>query len=185
MLIISIQINTTCFFKSELQDSASPTPHTPRTHPHMLSNSTRAANQPLKSPSATRTANPTRITTPTSPALSSNVSTPLTPSPQIPKFDIIANSKFSKSLNASLNSKDAVLKEVRDCILTNNESRLKAFIPFIHFYRRDLHVRSGCVCIDEKLSIPTVFREALIDDIHANYTGTWGMICMATHCWWH
>ena len=79
---------------------------------------------------------------------------------------------------------DAVLKEVRDCILTNNESRLKALNPYIHPYWRDLHVRSGCVCIDEKVAIPNVLREAMIDDIHVRHPGTWGMICVATHCWW-
>ena len=47
----------------------------------------------------------------------------------------------------------------------------------------DLHVRSGCVCI-EKVAIPNVLREALIDDIHSSHPGTWGMICMATYCWW-
>ena len=26
--------------------------------------------------------------------------------------------------------------------------------------------------------------EELIDDIHASHPGTWGMICMATHCLW-
>ena len=67
--------------------------------------------------------------TPTSPALSSNISTPLTLCPQLPKFDYIVNKIFSKSLNLSLTSRDAVLKEVRDCILTNNESRLKALQP--------------------------------------------------------
>ena len=45
-------------------------------------------------------------------------------------------------------------------------------------------MRSGCVCIDEKVAIPNLLREALIDDIHASHPGTWGMICMATHCWW-
>ena len=84
-------------------------------------------------------------TTPISPALSSNVSTPVTPSPQITTFDNIVNKIVSKSLNAALTSKDAVLKEVRDCILTNNETRLKELNPYKHSYWRDLHVRSGCV----------------------------------------
>ena len=85
---------------------------------------------------------------------------------------------------ASLTSKDAVFKEVRDCIHTNNESRLKALNPYIHSYWRDLHVRFGCVCVDEKVAIPNVLREALIEDIHASHPGTWGMICMAMHCCW-
>ena len=91
---------------------------------------------------------------------------------------------FYKSLIASLTSKDAVLKEVRDCILTNNESHLKALNPYIHSYWRDLHVRSGCVCTDEKVVIPNVLREALIDDIQSSHPGTWCVICMATRCWW-
>ena len=77
-----------------------------------------------------------------------------------------------------------MLKEVRDCILTNNESRLKSLNPYIHSYWKDLHVRSGCVCIDEKVAIPNVLREAMTDDIQSSHPGTWGMMCIATHCWW-
>ena len=76
------------------------------------------------------------------------------------------------------------MKEVRDRILTNNESRLKALNAYIHSYWRDLHIRSGCVCIDEKVAIPNVLREAMTDDIRSSHPGTWGMICIATHCWW-
>ena len=147
-------------------------------------NATRAANQQLTPPNAIRAANPLFISTPTSPALSSNISTPLTPSPQVPTFDQIFSKIFSKSLIASLTSKDALLKEVRACILINNESCLKALNPYIHSYWRDFQVRSGCVCVDENLAIPNVLREALIEDIHASHPGTWGMICMAMHCWW-
>ena len=86
-----------------------------------LSNNTHAASSPT-------------ITTPTSPAHSSNASTPLTTSPHVPTFEYIVSKIFNKSLIASLTSKDAVLKEVRDCILTNNESRLRALNPYIHSY---------------------------------------------------
>ena len=144
----------------------------------------RAVKQHAESSSNPRKANPPPNVTWTSPTHSSNASTPLTPSPHVPTFDYIVSKIFSKSLIALLTSKDAVLKEVRDCILTNNESRLKALNPYIHSYWRDLQVRSGCVCIDEKVAIPNVLREALIDDIHASHPRTWGMICMATHCWW-
>ena len=40
------------------------------------------------------------------------------------------------------------------------------------------------VCVDEKVAIPNVLREALIDDIHASHPGTWRMIFMAKDCWW-
>ena len=147
-----------------------------------LSNS-RTANQQVQTTSNPREASSPLDVTPTSPTPSSNASTPLTLSPHVPTFDYIVSKIFNESLIASLTSKDAVLKEVRYCILTNNERRLKALNPYIHFYWRDLHVRSGCVCIDDKVAVPNVLREALTDDIHASHPGTWGMICMATHCW--
>ena len=146
-------------------------------------NDSGAANQRNEPSIDTRAASSPPITTPTSPAHSSNASTPLTPSPHVPKFENIV-SKILHHYIASLTRKEAVLKEVQDCILTNNESRLKALDPYIHSYWRDLHVRSGCVCIDEKVAIPNVLREAMVDDIHSSHPGTWGMICMAMHCWW-
>ena len=149
-----------------------------------LTSNSRAANQQAEYQSNPRAANSPLNITPTSPTHSSNASTPLTPSPHVPTFENIVSKIFNKSLIASLTSKDAVLKEVRDCILTNNESRLKALNPYIHSYWRDLHVCSGCVCVDERVAIPNVLREALIDDIHSSHPGTWGMICMATHSWW-
>ena len=81
----------------------------------------RAANQRNEPSNDTRAASSPPIT-PTSPAHSTNASTPLTPRPQVPTFEYIVSKIFNKSLIRSLTSKDAVLKEVRDCILTNNES---------------------------------------------------------------
>ena len=141
-----------------------------------LSNNSRTANQTTQHSSTSSKASTPLNTTPTSPTHSSNASTPLTPSPHVPTFEYIVSKIFNKFLIASLTSKDAVLKEVRDCILTNNEIRLKAINPYIHSYWRDLHVRSGCVCIDERVAIPNVLREALIDDIHSSHPGTWDMI---------
>ena len=54
-----------------------------------LPSNTCTANQRSNSPSNTRAANPLQIITPTSSAPSSNVSTPLTPSPYVPTFDYI------------------------------------------------------------------------------------------------
>ena len=150
-------------------------------HQSSNQNTIRPASQSSNSPGNSRTAsqrqefsNNTRaasspITMPTSPAHSSNASTPLTPSPHVLTFEYIVSKIFNKPLFASLTSKDAVLKEVRDCILTNNEIRLKALNPYIHSYWRDLHVRSGCVCIDEKVAIPNVLREAMTDGIHTSH----------------
>ena len=67
--------------------------------------------------------------------------------------------------------------------MTNNEIT-KSVEPYIHSHWRDFHGWSEFLCIDEKVAIPNVLREALIEDIYSNPPGTWGMICMATHCWW-
>ena len=163
------------------QQSTSGNANRPASQRSNSSSNSRAANQQFESTSNPREASSSLNVTPTSPTHSSNASTPLTPSPHVPTFEYMVSKIFNKSLIFSLTSKDAVLKEVRDCILTNNESRLKALNPYIHSYWRDLHVRSGCVCIEEKVAIPNVLREALIDDIHSSHPGTWGMICMAKH----
>ena len=96
-----------------------------------LSNNSRTANQTTQNSSTSREASTPHNTTPTSLTHPSNATTPLSPSPHVPTFEYIVSKIFNKSLIASLTSKDAVLKEVRDCILTNNESRLKAINPYI------------------------------------------------------
>ena len=38
--------------------------------------------------------------------------------------------------------------------------------------------------MDEKVAIPNALKDALIEDLHASHPGSWGMVCMAQHCWW-
>ena len=166
------------------QQSSNQNATRPASQRSILPGNSRAATQRQEFSNNTRAASSPPITTPTSPVHSSNASTPLRPSPHVLLFKYIVSMILNKSLIASLTSKDAVLKEVRDWILSNNESRLKALNPYLHSFWRDLHVRSGCVCIDEKVAIPNVLREAMTDDIHSSHPGTLGMICMAMHCWW-
>ena len=99
-------------------------------------------------------------------------------------FDKVIGKEFNKNLIASLTSKDAVLKEVRDCIIRKAKERLKQLRPFLHSYWQHLHVSGGCVCRDEKVATLNALKDALIDDLHASHAGSWGMVCMAQHCWW-
>ena len=99
-------------------------------------------------------------------------------------FEKVVGRLFNKGLIASLTSKDAGLKEVQDCIIRTHEERLKALNPYLHSYLRDLHVSSGCVCMDEKVAIPNALKDALIEDLHAIHPVSWGRVCMAQHCWW-
>ena len=92
----------------------------------------------------------------------SNLSTPLTDSPQVVSFEKVVGKVFNKGLIASLTGKDAALKEVRDCIIRGDEERLKALNPYLHSYWRDLHVNGGCVCMDKKVAIPNALKDALL-----------------------
>ena len=114
----------------------------------------------------------------------SNLSTPLMDSPQVISFEKVVGKVFNKGLIASLTSKDAVLKEVRDCIIRSDGERLEALNPNLLSYWRDLHVSSGCVCMDKKVAIPNALKDALIEDLHASHPGSWGMVCVAQQCWW-
>ena len=99
-------------------------------------------------------------------------------------FNFALSKIFSSSLMASLTTKDAILKEIRDCILTENEDRCKQISPYIYSFWKDLHVRNGCVCIDDRIALPHAIKDAYVDAIHATHPGTWGMTDMATHAWW-
>ena len=74
---------------------------------------------------------------------------------------------FSSTLMASLTSKDAILNEIKDCILTENENRCRQISPYIHSFWKDLHVKNGCVCIDDRIAIPNSVKDAYVEAIHA------------------
>ena len=84
----------------------------------------------------------------------------------------------------SLTTKDAILKEVRDCILTENKDSCKQISPYIHSFWKALHVKNGCVCIGDRIALPHAIKDAYVEAIHSTYPGTWGMTDMATHAWW-
>ena len=98
-------------------------------------------------------------------------------------FNLALSKIFSSSLMASLTTKDAIQKKIRDCILTKNEGRCKQILPYIQSFWKDLHVKNGFVCIDDRIALPHAFKDAYVDAIHATHPGTWGMTDMATHAW--
>ena len=91
---------------------------------------------------------------------------------------------FTKGFLAVLTSKDAVLKEVRDCILQNDPQRCKEVNPCLFSYWRDLHVRSGCVCVNERLAIPHSIQDAVLESLHLTHPGSWGMITLGQYAFW-
>ena len=91
------------------------------------------------------------------------------PNLELSKEEVFENNLtqlFTKGFLAVLTSKDAVLKEVRDCILPNDPQRCKEVNPYLFSYWRDLHVRSGCVCEDERVAVPHSIQNAVFESLH-------------------
>ena len=74
------------------------------------------------------------------------------------------------------NGKDSIVKEVGDCVILNDEDRLKNISPYIHSYWRDMSVKHGCLCIDEKMAIPKALKDAGLEDIHSTQPGSFAML---------
>ena len=94
---------------------------------------------------------------PSTPATNTSSNTEKTPSGSAAdavedlRFTDTQNKIFSKKLLAILTGKDAILKEFRDCVLRDDPDRLKEIRPYIFSYCRDLSVKHGCNCSDERI----------------------------------
>ena len=109
------------------------------------------------------------------------------PNLDLSKAEVFQNNHtqlFTKGFLAVLTSKDAVLKEVRDCILQNDPQRCKEVNPYIFSHWRDLHARSGCVCVDERVAIPHSIKNAVLESLHLTHPGSWGMITLGQYAFW-
>ena len=93
-------------------------------------------------------------------------------------------SKIRKMLLAILTGKDAILKEVRDCVLLNDEDTLQENSPYIYSYWRDLNVKHGCLFIDQRIAIRKAIKEVVLEDIHSTHPGSFTMLSLAQNIWW-
>ena len=91
---------------------------------------------------------------------------------------------FQQKLLAILTEKDATLKEVRDSIIQNNPNRIRKIIQYIFSYWRDISVKHGCICLDEKIAIPKAIKDVVLEDIHSNHPGSIAIVSLAQNTWW-
>ena len=70
-------------------------------------------------------------------------------------FSIILDNVFNKNFIATMTSRDAVLKEIRNCVVAGDEEKCRGLSKYINPYRKDFHVRHGCLHIDDKRSYST------------------------------
>ena len=94
-------------------------------------------------------------------------------------FENNLNQLFTKSFLAVLTSKDTVLKEIRDCVVQDDEARCKKVSTYIHSFWKNLHVKSGCLCVDQRVAILNSIKEAVLESIHMTHPGSWGMISLS------
>ena len=99
-------------------------------------------------------------------------------------FNFALSEILSSTLMDSLKSKDAILTEVRDCVITENEDRCRQIRPYIHSFWMDLHVKHRCLCVDDLIAIPNSIKDAYVEAIHATHRGSWEMTDMVVHAWW-
>ena len=173
-----------------------------RTNQLLFSNSANAAQiQPLENSSMSNSK--TVQQTPPTPATStvtfqstpnsavnstrSSIEGPASPNLELSKEEVFANNLtelFTKGFLAVLTSKDAVLKEMRDCILQNDEQPCKEVNPYLHSYCRNLHVCSGCVSVDERVAIPHSIQDSVLESLHLIHPGSSGMITLGQNALW-
>ena len=72
-----------------------------------------------------------------------------------------------------------------DRILQRDEQRCKEVNPYLHSYWGDMHVRSGGVCVDERVAIPHSIQDAVLESLLLPHPGSWGMITLGQYafCW--
>ena len=80
---------------------------------------------------------------------------------------------FTRSLLASLTSKDAAIKKVSDFILNENEDFCNQTSPHIQSFLRNEHVNSRCVCVDDMIAFPNSIKNFYVETIQTRNRGTW------------
>ena len=98
-------------------------------------------------------------------------------------FPDTLNKIFSKKLLAIHTGKDAILKEMRNCVIRDDPDILSKISPYIISYWRDLSVKHGCVCLDERIAIPKAIKDAVLEDIHSTHPGSFAILSRALHIW--
>ena len=96
-----------------------------------------------------------------------------------------ANDQLPKQLDSKFNQHlIAVLREIRDCILNEDQARCKSLSKQIYVKWGRLSVNNGCILVDNKLAIPNILKESVMDVLHSTHPEAWGMIELGQRLWW-
>ena len=89
-----------------------------------------------------------------------------------------------KNIAGSYHDQGCVLKEVLECILQKDEQPCDNVNPYMHSFWRNLHVRSGCVCIEEQVAIPDSIHDADLQNLHLTHPWSWRMTSLGQYDFW-
>ena len=104
--------------------------------------------------------------------------------PTFSDLDSNVRQLFNSKFLAALTNRDSILREIRDCIISNDEERCRKLSKQVHAHWRSLSTRNGCIFVDNRVAIPNSIKEAVSDVFHATHPGSWGMTELATRVWW-
>ena len=91
---------------------------------------------------------------------------------------------FNQQLNAAMINRDTVLREIRDCIINEDQALCKFLSKQIDAKWGSLRVNNGCILVDNKLAIPNILKESVLDVLHATHPGAWSMTELGQRlCW--
>ena len=80
---------------------------------------------------------------------------------------------FTMVFLAVRTSKDAAIKEVKGCISQGEEQRCKDVNPYLYSFWLDLHVRSGCLCVNQRVAIRNSMQDAVLESLPLTHLGSW------------
>ena len=73
-----------------------------------------------------------------------------------------------------------IIKLIRD----RDKNTLKSVSPYFYSLKRDLSVTpSGCILYDNRLMVPKLLKQLVIDSLHQTHPGQLGMLQLADLIW--
>ena len=104
--------------------------------------------------------------------------------PTFTGLDSIVRQLVSSKFLAAFSNRDFILREIRDCIISNDEESCRKLSNQVHAHWKSMRTRNGCIFVDNRVAIPNSIKEAVTDVFHATHTGSWGITELADRARW-
>ena len=105
--------------------------------------------------------------------------------PTFTDLDSNVRQLFNSKFLSGLTDRDSILREIRDCIISNDEERCRKLSKQVHAHWKSLNTKNGLIFVAQIIVIPNSIKEAVTDVFHATHPWSWGMTELANRVWWH